>query len=143
MTMPKDRTREQVIAQEISSCLTGKEKEELATALREGREPSDQLTAKMAELSSSKQYAKQEGTYCFGPTARIARVGAMLGNAFDHATGNSKGDAGDDIGRRTIRLGARAACAVANQVLKAIKAPESPGVLPAIRELRQSFKTKR
>lgn len=143
VTMPKDRTREQVIAQEISSCLTGKEKEELATALREGRKPSDQLTAKMAELPSSKQYAKQEGTYCFGPTASIARVGAMLGNASDQATGNSKGDAGDDIGRLTIRLGARAACAVANQVLKAIKPPESPGVLPAIRELRQSFKTKR
>lgn len=76
------------------------------------------------------------------PNGTHARVGAVLGNAFDQATGNSKGDAGDDIGRRTIRLGARAACAVANRVLKAIKAPESPGVLPAIQELRQSLRTK-
>lgn len=142
VTMPRDRKREQVIAQEISSCLTGKEKEELATALREGREPAEQVTAKIAELSSLKQYAKQEGAYRAGPTALVTRIGATLGSVFDQATGSGKGDAGDDIGCWTIRLGARAACAVANRVLKAIKAPDPPGAVSTIQEIRQSLRTK-
>lgn len=142
VTMPRDRKREQVIAQEISSCLTGKEKEELATALREGREPAEQVTAKIAELSSLKQYAKQEGAYRAGSTALVTRIGATLGSVFDQATGSGKGDAGDDIGCWTIRLGARAACAVANRVLKAIKAPDPPGAVSTIQEIRQSLRTK-
>ena len=147
VAMPIERKREQVIAQEISSCLTGREKEELAAVLKEGRRPTERLTAKVAELPALKQYMKHEKSNRAALKERIAlnitRFGAALGSVFDQAAGNGKGDAGDDVGCRTIRFGARAACAVASQVLKAIKVPKFSEASPAIREHRQSFKMRR
>ncbi len=144
---PRDRKREQVVVQEINACLTGKEKIELATALKEGRQPSKELTAKVAELPSSKQYAKQEKAHRASLKERIAmgitRVGAALSSAFDQANGNRKGDAGDDAGRMVIRLGSRAARAVAGQIVRAIKAPKPPEAPAATQELKQSIKMKR
>ncbi len=144
---PRDRKREQVVVQEINACLTGKEKIELATALKEGRQPSKELTAKVAELPSSKQYAKQEKAHRASLKERIAmgiaRVGAALSSAFDQANGNRKGDAGDDAGRMAIRLGSRAARAVASQIVRAAKAPKPPEAPAAAQELKQSIKMKR
>ncbi len=144
---PRDRKREQVVAQEINACLTGKEKIELAAALKEGRQPSKELTAKVAELPSSRQYAKQEKAHRASLKERIAmgiaRVGAALSSAFDQTSGNRKGDAGDDAGRMAIRLGSRAASAVASQIVRAIKAPKPPEAPAAAQELKQSIKMRR
>lgn len=146
VVMPKDRKCEQVIAQEINSCLTSKEKAELANALKEGRKPSEQLTDKVVELPSSKQYAKQaqaqSTTLKERVALRIASVGSAIENALNKATGSSKEDAGDNAGRQAIRLGNRAIRTVASQIVKAIKAPKLPTTPPVIQELKQSFKLK-
>lgn len=143
---PKDRKREQVIAQEISSCLTSKEKAELASALKEGRKPSKQLADKVVELPSSKQYAKRaqahRATLKERVALRIASVGPAIENALSKATGNCRGDAGDDAGRKAVRLSSRAARTVASQIVKAIMAPKLP-TTPVIQELKQSIRIKR
>ena len=147
VVMPADRKREQVISQELSSRLTKAEKAELANALKTGEKPSQQTAQKVADLPSSKQYAKQEGKSRQGLKARIAggiaRAGIALNSLVDQATGGGRGDTGDDAGKLGLRWGARAMRAVASQVLKAIKSPETHKPEAPKQELKANIHLKR
>ena len=144
---PVERKREQVVAQELGSCLTREEKNELADALAVGGKMPARLTDKLASLPSAKQYAgRREGS---GGNLRekIGRRIARMGEALSKKAGQNKGGGKGHLGKNDARCSAGperlSLRALAAQIVKAVSSSSPVETPSAAQELMNTIKIKR
>lgn len=113
LLLPKDRRQVQMFTEEISSCLKPNEQAQLRHSLESAFEEQ--------EDSQTKQlFNKIPALQCHFEAiiSGLAANASKLTKLFSMATSANKGDTGDDVGQRAIRIGSRVLAAAMNFALR-------------------------